>query len=64
MDAIKGKANEELRKELRENHIPFWKLGEALGVSEQTVVRWFRTPLSAERKLKVNVAIYEISTRG
>ena len=60
----KGKANEELREELKKNRIPFWKLGEALGVSEQTVVRWFRTPLSAEKKLKVTVAIYEISTRG
>ena len=39
------KANNEIREALKKNGIPFWKLGEELGVSEQTILRWMRTPL-------------------
>lgn len=56
----KGKANEKLRDMLKEYHIPFWKLGVALGVSEQTVVRWFRTPLTPERTFRVRMGIDKI----
>lgn len=58
------KANEELRKELYEKHIPFWKLGAVIGVSEMTIIRWFRVPLTAEHMQRVRGAINAICGEG
>lgn len=43
-------ANQEIRMELKERHIPQWKLGELLGVSENTIYRKLRNELSVEEK--------------
>lgn len=52
MEGVKTpmKNNQELRDRLRVRNIPYWQLGEAAGISENTVVRWLRTPLTDERK--------------
>lgn len=42
--------NQEIRMELKERHIPQWKLGELLGVSENTIYRKLRNELSIEDK--------------
>ena len=43
-------ANQEIRMELKEHHIPQWKLGDLLGVSENTVNRKLRKELSTDEK--------------
>lgn len=48
--------NEELRRELRANGIPLWKIGREIGRTEMTVIRWFREPLTGERKSLVEAA--------
>lgn len=42
--------NQEIRMELKERHIPQWKLGDLLGVSENTVNRKLRKELSTDEK--------------
>lgn len=42
--------NTEIRKAMRKALIPQWKLGELLGVSENTVNRWLRTELPEDKK--------------
>ena len=48
--------NEELRRELRANNVPLWKIGREIGRTEMTVIRWFREPLTGERKSLVEAA--------
>ena len=48
--------NEELRRELRANGIPLWKIGREIGRNEVTICRWFREPLTGERKSLVEAA--------
>lgn len=54
------KANSEIRETLKQNQIPFWRLGEELGVSEQTVLRWMRTPLCEWKLEAINKAVCRI----
>lgn len=42
--------NQEIRMELKARNIPQWKLGELLGVSENTIYRKLRNELSVEEK--------------
>lgn len=55
-----SKANANLRSRLKSKDIPFWQLGRYLGVSETTVVRWFRIELDDEHKRMIDQAIDEI----
>ena len=43
-------ANQDLRFRAKSLSVPFWKIGEKLGVSEATIVRRFRKELSPEKK--------------
>ena len=54
------KANASLRKRLKSRNIPLWQLGQYIGVSEITVVRWFRIELDDEHKRMIEQAIDEI----
>ena len=42
--------NLELRALARERGVPLWLVGRRLGVSEATVTRWLRLPLTGERR--------------
>lgn len=42
--------NQEIRMELKARNIQQWKLGELLGVSENTIYRKLRNELSVEEK--------------
>lgn len=44
------KANQSLRDKLKESGICYWQLAEYIGVHENTIVRWLRTPLSKEHE--------------
>lgn len=45
--------NEEIRRRLRSANIPLWKLGRELGVTEVTMVRWFREELPQEKRQRI-----------
>ena len=43
-------ANMDIRFKAKAANVPFWKIGEKLGVSEVTIVRRLRKELSADQK--------------
>ena len=55
------KCNENLRKLARAENVPLWKIALELSVSEPTVIRWLRTPLSPEREAAMLAAIRKLS---
>lgn len=44
MDTTK-KANQELRKAMKDKGMKFWQLADLVGVTETTLVKWFRHDL-------------------
>lgn len=54
------KCNQLLRNTLRQNDIPYWQLAQSMGVCENTIVRWFRIPLSTEQTENIQAAINRI----
>lgn len=56
------KANNDLRLLCKGNGIPLWKVAVALGISDQTLYRNWRTPLPPEDKEKVIFAINELKS--
>ncbi len=53
-------ANEDIRREMKENNITQWQVAHILGVCEQTVLRWFRFPLEGEQRQKIMSAIKQL----
>lgn len=60
---MKQRANEEIRKKIKDNGIFQWEVAEALGVSEVTLIRWLRVPVSDTKKEELVHAISEVSTK-
>lgn len=56
--------NEILRRRLRSEGIPLWKVALTVGVSEQTLIRWMRTPLEGDRKKRVDAAVEMLMNGG
>ena len=56
-------ANKIIRDELKTRGVRHWELAAALGVSEQTLVRWLRFELSEDRQLDMLMKIEEIAKR-
>ena len=56
-------ANKIIREELKARRVRHWELAAALGISEQTLVRWLRFELSEERQLEMLMKIEEIAKR-
>lgn len=42
--------NPEIRQAKENINVPYWKIAERLGVSENTLLRWMRQELSAAKK--------------
>lgn len=55
--------NEEIRLAARKHGVPVWKIARELGVSEQTLYRWFRVPLSKETEKAVWESIERLGVR-
>lgn len=55
------RANQELRDAAKNAGVKQWEIAAHLGISEPTLVRWMRTPLSADRESAVLRAIAELS---
>lgn len=55
------KANLAVREAAKNAGVPLWKIAEALGISEATIVRWLRVDLSPEKKEKIMCAISSLT---
>ena len=53
-------ANRAVREDIARNLIRHWQLADTLGISETTLVRWLRSPLTVERTTRIYNAIEEI----
>lgn len=49
--------NSEVRQTAKELGIPLWKVALKTGISEPTLTRWLRVPLSTDKKRRVMNAI-------
>ena len=56
-------ANKIIRDELKTRGVRHWELAAALGVSEQTLVRWLRFELDEKRQLDMLMKIEEVAKR-
>lgn len=52
--------NNHVRVSARVAGIPFWKIAQRIGVSEPTLTRWLRVPLSTEREVLIMTAIEDL----
>lgn len=55
------KPNELIRKSARIAGVPLWKVANAVGISEPTLCRWLRFPLSPEKETRILAAIKSLS---
>lgn len=58
------KENQAIRKMARMKGVKHWQIAQYLGISEQTIMRWLRVPLSSEREKIIMEVIKKISTEG
>ena len=56
-------ANLIIRDELKARGVRHWELAAALGISEQTLVRWLRFELDEERQFDMLMKIEEVAKR-
>lgn len=57
---MKEIANAELRRYMYNNRVSQWKVAQVIGVHENTVIRWLRTPLTPKRHQKITQAVEQI----
>lgn len=56
--------NEKLKLRARGAGVPLWRIAQELGVSEPTITRWLRVPLSAGREAEILAVIKRLSKEG
>lgn len=61
---MKARANEHIRKAMRENDVTLWRVAALLGVSDITLGRWLRFPLPAEKEAQILEAIKTAAKGG
>lgn len=61
---MKAKANQVIRETAKRMGVKHWQIAEYLGISEPTIMRWLRTPLSPEREKAVMEAIDALAKEG
>lgn len=52
--------NEKIREELRQNRLYLYELAKAAEISEPTIIRWLREPLTDERYAKLSKALEDL----
>ena len=57
-------ANKGVRELIEKNGVKHWRVALQLGVSEQTLVRWLRVPLTKEKDDAIRVAVEQIAKEG
>lgn len=58
------KENNGIREKAKQFGIKHWQIALRLGVSEQTLVRWLRTPLDHANEQKILCAIDELAAEN
>lgn len=53
--------NIEVRRAARIAGVPLWRVAQQAGISEPTLTRWLRVPLSKEREARLLKAISELA---
>ncbi len=53
--------NKAIRRAARAAGVPLWRIAHVIGVSEPTLTRWLRFPLSPEREQQILAAISQIA---
>lgn len=53
--------NEKVRRAARIADVPLWRVAQQAGISEATIMRWLRVPLSAERERQLLEAIDKLA---
>lgn len=53
--------NQDIRDHLRAKRIPIYRVAHKIGISEMTLFRWLRVPLSQEHRRKIVDAINEVT---
>lgn len=51
------KANDGIRRTARAANLPYWQIAQAIGISEQTLIRWLRVPLPEDKERRIMAAI-------
>lgn len=54
-------ANDDIRREARANGVPFWRIANALSISEPTMTRRLRHELPQQEKEKIKEAILQLA---
>ena len=55
------KENHVIREAARKNGVKHWQIAMRLGISEQTIMRWLRAPLSPDKEKAILEAIEAIA---
>lgn len=55
------RANDDVRRAIREHGLTQWRVAINMGVSEQTFIRWLRIELPEDKKTAIIAAIGELS---
>ena len=55
------KSNQDIRDYLKARRIKLYEVSDRIGISEVTLIRWMRTPLTAEHRHRVIKAIRQIT---
>lgn len=58
------RANQVIRETAKRKGVKHWQIAEYLGISEPTIMRWLRVPLSPEREKAVMEAIEALAKEG
>ncbi len=53
--------NNDLRKYAKERGVNLWQIAIELGISEPTMTRWLRVPLSEEKENKIKQIIEKLA---
>ncbi len=54
------KANETVRRAARAANVPLWRVAAELGISEPTLTRWLRFPLTSDKEAAMLAAIRKL----
>ena len=57
-------ANNEIREKAKQAGVKHWQIAIHLGVSEQTLVRWLRTPLDECKEQRIAAAIERLGAES
>lgn len=53
--------NSKIRNEIYDHHLRYWQVAAEIGISNSSLSVWLRTPLSDERRKRVEKAIDELT---